>query len=386
MPFLILNISYRLYHHLRLIVAIVKDAFMFNFAYIVTQLLSIFAGLLGISFIVVFHEFGHYLFCKLFKVHTPTFSIGIGKILYSKKIGDTNFCISAGPIGGYVEVSSEQGENGSLGFNQIPYYQKVLIMLGGIGFNFILSYLIFVGLFFSGMPENAAGPYEPATTKIAQVIPGSLNEAVLQPGDEIVSLDHHPLNADMTRARKIIAAHVDANLIQIHAQIARAGLTQEVELNLKGKCIAPAFGKQLEISMQTKPGLSLGKSITMASQALMFYLHAIIASLKDVVQAKTVKGFVGPLMAVAASSKSVQKGAASLFFLLAIISLNLGFMNLLPLPIFDGGQFVIFTTEALLRRQLSEQVRHWIGISSWVLAIGLLVIFTIRDFYVLIWH
>ena len=59
-------------------------------------------------------------------------------------------------------------------------------------------------------------------------------------------------------------------------------------------------------------------------------------------------------------------------------------MNLLPLPIFDGGQFVIFTIEAILRRQLSEKIRNWIGLSSWVLAIGLLVIFTIKDLHHLI--
>src|SRR4029077_10748664 len=99
---------------------------------------------------------------------------------------------------------------------------------------------------------------------------------------------------------------------------------------------------------------------------------------------KTTEGFVGPLRAVAASSKSAQKGLSNLLFFLAIISINLGFINLLPLPIFDGGQFVIFTIEAIIRRQLSERIRHWIAVSSWVLAIGLLVIFTIRDAHALI--
>ena len=128
---------------------------MLAIAQILSQFYSIFLSLIGISFIIVFHEFGHYIFCKLFNVYTPTFSIGIGKILYSKKIGDTNFCISAGPIGGYVEVASESGINGSVGFNQIPYYQKVLIMLGGISFNFILAYFIFIALFFYRHARNS---------------------------------------------------------------------------------------------------------------------------------------------------------------------------------------------------------------------------------------
>jgi regulator of sigma E protease len=359
---------------------------MLPIASILTQLLSISASLIGISFIIVFHEFGHYIFCKIFNVYTPTFSIGIGKILYSKKIGDTNFCISAGPIGGYVEVASESGINGSVGFNKIPYYQKVLIMLGGIFFNFLLTYLIFVGLFFTGMPDSAAGPYEPSTVQIAKVEPNSFNELHLQAGDELLALNHQKLNGNLTIARKIIAQSVTADETSISAEILRNGSHHHTTLTLKGKSTPPSFSKQLEISMVAKPGLPLAQSIVMAYTAVHFYLHAIASGLKEMVSARSAHGFVGPVMAVAASSKSAQKGASSLLFLLAIISINLGFMNLLPLPIFDGGQFVIFTTETLMRRELSERIRHLIGVSSWVLAIGLLVIFTIRDLYTLIWH
>ena len=359
---------------------------MLPIASILTQISSIMASLIGISFIIVFHEFGHYIFCKIFNVYTPTFSIGIGKILYSKKIGDTNFCVSAGPIGGYVEVASESGINGSVGFNQIPYYQKVLIMLGGIFFNFLLTYLIFVGLFFTGMPDSAAGPYEPSSTKIAQILPNSINASHLQPGDELLALNHEKLDGNLAIARKIITTQIMTEATSISAEILRDGNHHHVTLALKGKTTPPSFSKQLEISMVAKPGLSCAQSIVMAYKAVNFYLHAIASGLKEMIHARSAHGFVGPLMAVAASSKSAQKGASSLLFLLAIISINLGFMNLLPLPIFDGGQFVIFTTETIMRRELSERIRHLIGVSSWVLAIGLLVIFTIRDLYTLIWH
>jgi regulator of sigma E protease len=359
---------------------------MLAIAQILSQFYSIFLSLIGISFIIVFHEFGHYIFCKLFNVYTPTFSIGIGKILYSKKIGDTNFCISAGPIGGYVEVASESGINGSVGFNQIPYYQKVLIMLGGITFNFILAYLIFVALFFTGMPETAVGPYEAATTKIAQILPNSINASILQPQDILISVNHQNLDGNVTIARKIITEQVAANTTKLPAQINHDGNTCDVTLNLMGKTAPVSLGKQLQISLQPKAPLGLLASVGMAYTATNFYLHAIIKGLKEMISARTTQGFVGPLMAIAASSKSAQKGFSSLLFLLAIISINLGFMNLLPLPIFDGGQFVIFTTEAIMRRQLSERIRHWIAVSSWALAIGLLVIFTIRDLYTLLWH
>lgn len=348
---------------------------------------SIFASVIGISFIVVFHEFGHYIFCKIFNVYTPTFSIGMGKVLCSKKIGDTNFCISAAPIGGYVEVASESGINGSLGFNQIPYYQKVLIMLGGISFNFILTYFIFVGLFFTGMPETAAGPYEPCTVQIAKVEPNSINANVLHAGDILLEINNQPLNRNLSIARKIIAEAVKNGQTSVTYKSVQINNDNRDfhsgTLHLKGASTPASFSKQLEISMVTQPGLPLFESFIMAYKAVDFYLRAIATGLKEMIHARSAHGFVGPLMAVSASAKSAQKGASSLLFLLAIISINLGFMNLLPLPIFDGGQFVIFTIEALMRRELSERIRHYIGLSSWVLAIGLLVIFTIRDLYTL---
>lgn len=350
---------------------------------ILAQLTAIAASLFGISFIVVFHEFGHYVFCKLFNIYTPTFSIGIGKILYSKKIGDTDFCISAGPIGGYVEIASQEGQNGSLGFNQIPYWKKVLIMLGGIFCNFLLSYLLFVGLFWTGMPENAVGAYEPCTTTIKAVTATSANVQNLQPNDELISLNNQPIHHDLKIARKIIMDHACAQS-QMSAQITRNGQIQDITLTLSGKNTPLSITNQLGVSFELKPALSFTESVKQAYYATVFYTQAVIAGLKNMFQARTTQGFVGPVMAVAASSKSAQKGISYLIFFFAIISINLGFMNLLPLPIFDGGQFVIFTIEAICRRQLSEHIRNIIGISSWVMAIGLLVLFTIQDLKALI--
>jgi regulator of sigma E protease len=345
---------------------------------LILKLGAIIASLLGISFVIVFHEFGHYLFCKLFRVYTPTFSIGMGKVLFSKKIGDTNFCISAAPIGGYVEVATEEGINGSYGFNQISYWKKVLIMLGGIFCNFLLTYLIFVALFWTRMPDNAVGYYEPCTTKINSFQEGSLNSSQLQKEDILLTINHLPIENNLMVARKIVAQSYQ-KLEQIPAQVLRNGETVNITLTMQGAKASPSLTGQLGVSFECKPPLPLIESLKIAYCSVIFYTCAIMDGLKKIFATKTTQGFVGPLMAVAASSKSAQKGLASLLFFLAIISINLGFMNLLPLPIFDGGQFVIFTVEALLRRQLSERIRHWIGMSSWVLAIGLLVVFTIKD-------
>ena len=122
------------------------------------------AGLIGINFVVGIHEFGHFLFCKFFKIRTPTFSFGFGPYLASKKIGDTTFALSSIPLGGYVEIagSAEMGQGdqkeahardtGSFAIK--PYWQKLLVMIGGIVFNLIFAYAALIFLFMIGLPKT----------------------------------------------------------------------------------------------------------------------------------------------------------------------------------------------------------------------------------------
>lgn len=343
---------------------------------------SIIASLLGITAIIIFHEFGHFIFCKLFNVYTPTFSIGMGNILYSKQIGQTKFCLSAAPIGGYVEIATDKGIKGTLGFDEIPYYQKVLIMLGGILCNFLLTYLIFFGLFFTGMPESGM-PYETNTTNIQQVKPSSINAIHLQSSDEILAINNIDTNKDASVIKKQLIHAIKSGEKQILASIQRNGQHISTQLNISTNQ-PHTLSNMLDASFEKKPALGLIASLQEAYKTTTYCLSAIIQGLKGLMSSQPTKGFVGPIMAVAISSKSAQKGLSHLLLLLAIISINLGFMNLLPLPIFDGGQFVMFTIESITRKKLSEKVRNIIGISSWVFALSLMIIFSLKDIYALV--
>lgn len=354
-----------------------------------SSLLSISSSLLGITFIVVFHEFGHFLFAKLFKVYTPTFSIGIGKKLISKKIGDTDFCISAGPIGGYVEIATENDKNGKLGFNSIPYWQKFLITMGGIFFNIILTYLIFSLIFFVGAPESPMLPYNRNINKIESISKNSINHGVLQAGDIFVSVNKTEINDDTQLLFKTIA---EASLSsegqeheQLHqAKVLRDGKAKRVSLKTNAYNAKYFSLKQyLGINLEKKAPLSIGASFKQAYLVTIMYANAIGRSLKAMTSGKKLDGFSGPIMAIAVGSKGAKKGFNHLLLLLAIISINLAIMNLLPLPIFDGGQIVIFTIETFLGRPLSEKVQNMIGTGSWIFVVGLLAIFSLKDIYTL---
>ena len=354
-----------------------------NIPHIASILCSITLSLIGITSIIVFHEFGHFIFCKLFKVYTPTFSIGIGKKLYTKLIGDTQFCISAGPLGGYVEIATE-ATNGKNGFNSISYFKKCLIMLGGISFNMIFAYIIFSLLFFIGMPDSAFMPYENTTPTVKIIDDTSINYHQLMAGDTIISINDHAIHNKSELIKEAANKAISEDQTQMHAIINRDNQEQAITLQLNPDKKPMLIEQRLELSFTRKAPLNLIASVSNGITLTHFYIKAIFESLKGLVAAKNTQGLAGPIMTLASSTKIAQKGFKSLLIFLAIISINLGIMNLLPLPIFDGGQFVIFTIETILRREMSDSIKEKIGMFSWFLILGLMIIFSIKDIYILV--
>ena len=135
-----------------------------NVTQIFQQLFFILLGILGMGFLIGFHELGHFLFAKLFKIRIPSFSLGFGPRLLTKKIGETEFCLSAIPFGGYVEIAGAaevgQGDQKEAfatdegSFAAKPFYQKLCVMLGGIVFNLAFAYFTMTLLFMTGIPKT----------------------------------------------------------------------------------------------------------------------------------------------------------------------------------------------------------------------------------------
>jgi len=184
------------------------------------KLLISFVGIIGLSFLIGLHELGHFLFCKLFRVHTPSFSIGFGPHLISKKIGDTEFSLSAIPIGGYVEIAgiAEVGQGkqkeahryDKYSFATKPYYQKLLIMSGGIIFNVLFTYFVLCLLFALGLPKTEMLYPINAKSVIEMVAKGSAAEkAGLQTGDRILKINQIDIqeNENVENLIKEIQAH-----------------------------------------------------------------------------------------------------------------------------------------------------------------------------------
>jgi regulator of sigma E protease len=365
-----------------------------SFTFIAQNFFFILAGLIGINFVVGFHELGHFLFCKLFNIKTPTFSLGFGPVLASKKMGTTNFALSAIPLGGYVEIAGAaevgQGEQkhahdtSNDSFARKPYYQKLLVMLGGILFNLIFAYLALIGFYWFGLPKSEflyPRNAQPVINKIQENSPAA--QAQLQIGDRILAINDTQINENALKAYKTIAGMPGQPAT---LKIQRDGQEIDVPVSLEAKQLNGSEVGSLGVAFEitgTQPASLLNAIKEGINMTNAYILNTAIA-IKNIFAKRDVSKMGGPLMVITETVKAAGHSLPVFLFFLAIISINLAVFNLLPLPILDGGQILFYTIEAIIRRPLPIKIREYIHIGSWVLILGLMLYLSAQDIYKII--
>lgn len=349
------------------------------------HLFSILLGILGIGFLIGFHELGHFLFAKLFKVRVPSFSLGFGPRLLTKKIGETEFCLSAIPFGGYVELAGAaevgQGEQKEAfaidegSFAVKPFYQKLFVMLGGILFNFMFAYAAMILLFMTGIPK---------TPHISQPIISAIHQQSaaanggLHIGDRIISINEQPIGHNIQKIQQIIQPLA---LKQATIVVERDGqqFTKTVVIGSKEsqKIAEPVGVLGVEFDYLPTPAHSFKDAFALGVATCNKWIK------------ETVNGFLqlrrnigqvgGPIMIIAMTTKSSTQGFQIYLLLLALISINLAVLNLIPLPILDGGQILFYSIEALIGRPIPHRIREYIHIGTAILFMILFIYLTIND-------
>lgn len=343
------------------------------------SLYYIFTGILGIGFLIGFHELGHFFFAKVFGVSTPSFALGFGPALYEKKIGETVFRISAIPLGGYVEIAGAaevgQGEQQQAGrrdqysFAVKPYYQKMLIMFGGILFNLMFAYLAFILLFSLGAPK--------ATTTIGSIEPESpAMKAGLQPGDSLTTFNNEPILNNLagllTKIQAYAGKEVTLGIVRDHTTLSLPVTVGSLGEN-KGKLGISSFRSE------DQPAQPIGQSIMSGISKTNQMIKDTISGFVSLFKLRNTASMGGPLMIISQITQSAQRGFKPWLFLLIIISVNLAILNLIPLPILDGGQILFYTIEAIAGRPLPEKIRMAIHYISWFLILLLLLYLSVKD-------
>ncbi len=322
-----------------------------------------------ISFVIVLgvlifaHEFGHFLLAKLMGVGVEKFSLGFGPKIVGKKIGMTEYMISSIPLGGYVKMVGEEPDTKlddsliPLSFSHKGLLKRSLIVLAGPAFNLLLSVVIFFVFFqVAGLPIM-----KPEVGEVQEGMPAY--ESGMRAGDSIVSINGTPVS----RWDELASLIKQSGGRPLQIEILRDN--ERISLRITPKLVSSQnlFGEQTEkylIGITASGAFSVERLNPFQAVAEGVYQTWQIAKLTVVAIGKVISGTVsaktlaGPIMIAQLAGQQAKAGIINLIFFIALLSVNLGIINLLPIPVLDGGHLMFFIIEAITRKPVNIKMRE----------------------------
>lgn len=344
--------------------------------------MGIVVALLVLSVLIFFHELGHFTAARLFGVQVDVFSIGFGKKLYSKMIGKTEWSLSAIPLGGYVKMKGQDDTDPTaVSYDEDSYnvkkpWQRIIILLAGPFANFLLAFLLYFAIANMGVPKLL--PYVGEVGKETPALKAGLIKE-----DKIIQVNGNNIRFWEDIGEKINGDQGDITLIvERGKQLITLQLTPKVieDKNIFGEKITrriigiSPLGKQTTVYFGFIDGLDYAWNET--KKASLLIIESVEKLITGVVGADKLGGIITIVDVTAEASAA---GVLALFFFTALISVNLGVLNLLPIPALDGGHIMFNLYEMLTGRTASEQVMTYITLVGWAILISLMMLGLYND-------
>lgn len=336
--------------------------------------LTVIALLIVLGAVVFVHELGHFLAARWAGVRVNTFSIGFGPALikWHDRRG-TMWKIAALPLGGYVSIYGQEDMFDRKKYNELPAdkkkghylsapaWKQFIIIAAGVTMNFLLAWLIYSSLFFF-RPKNEQLPV------VGQVIQESIAfKAGVKPGDVILRIDDEKItNWGELIIAKELASNRDANVV-----IVRGEKLVQVQLSPAERWGLIADGSKTELR---KKGFF--SALYSGARETYHQSKTLLVVLKQIVTGERSSKQLGSFITIAeVSGKAMAMGFFALLSIIALLSVNLGVINLLPLPVLDGGYLLILIIEGITRRKLGGRGMEYAIAAGWLL-IGALFLLT----------
>lgn len=314
--------------------------------------------LLGVLIFV--HEFGHFIVAKAVGVKALKFSLGFPPAMISRKWGETEYVIAWVPLGGYVKLLGEDPdseeelapEDMNRTLSGKPVLAKMAVVAAGPVFNILLAVLLFSGAYIAGRPV--------VVSEVGEVVDdGRAKAAGVQSGDRIMAIDGEKVWRwdDM---RRLIQTKPEQEII---LTVQRQGEQIKIPVKPKESERKDVFGNPVGLIGVAPSGktvrLGVLGSFNEGIRYTYFLTKLIIETLVKLVTGDiSAKALSGPITIVQASGESLKAGYAPFVFVIAFISINLAIINLLPIPILDGGHLLFYLIEAIIQRPVEGRIRE----------------------------
>lgn len=304
--------------------------------------MTLISAIFVFGLLVLVHEFGHFITAKLTGMRVDEFAIGFGPKLFSKKYGETKYSLRAIPLGGFNDIAGmDPSDNpaGERGFCEKPVFSRMLVILAGSLMNFVLPVVLFFAIF------ATVGIGKPATEPIiGGVMAGmSAERAGLQVGDKILTVDGEKVATWQEMLDKVKSFEPNTAI----------ALTYERNAQVEATTVTPQFdekSKRTLIGIQSQinyEAVTIPEALQMAVGHTKEILFMMLNALAELFQKPSEAELSGPIGIAQMAGQAAETGLIPLLNFAALLSLNLGIINLLPIPALDGGHFVGLAIEAV---------------------------------------
>lgn len=371
-------------------------------------IITILAALLVFSAVIAIHEFGHFAVAKLCGIQVNEFSIGMGPVLWKKNHKGTQYSLRALPVGGFVALEGEESPESQqaeaardarednfssskhdlnifstesdgevqekptgIPLNEAPVWQRALVMVAGAVMNFVLGFVVLVILI--------AAQNEPITSKTIYAIQdGALcGQTGLQAGDKVLAVNGrrcfvaNDILYELVRTRSYSA---DFTVLRDGQKVQLPGVQFDTWQDEQGEThMSIGFSVY---GLEKTPGNVLRE----AGNSVLYYGRIVFTSLIDLLRGReSINNLSGPVGIVSAIGQAARYGWQDLLELLALITVNLGILNLLPFPALDGGKVVFLVIEGVTGHAVPEKLQSVLTLATFGLLFGLMLFATYND-------
>lgn len=344
---------------------------------------SVIAVILVLGALIFFHELGHFSVAKSLGIGVRTFSLGFGKKLFGFVYNRTEYRVSAVPLGGYVQLVGEApGQElppdfkEEESFSRRPASQRLLVVSAGPVFNFLLAWVIYVGIFFVVGQTMLA----PVVGEVEEGSPAA--RAGIQAGDTIKTIDGDRIEQWGELAQYIRGSAGE----EFTVEVSREGEIHSIEVSPEIRSTENIFGEEVQMALigvqasgeRIERDLGpLEATVAAAEQTGRIIYLTVVGIGKLIERAIPLETLGGPILIAQLVGEQAQEGLVDVLGLAALISINLGIINLLPIPVLDGGHIIFNTLEMIRRKPLDpkwQDIAMRIGLSL-IIALMILVIY-----------
>lgn len=343
----------------------------------IINVLYILLALVMLGIIVTVHEFGHYLVGRLCGIGITEFSVGFGPRLLGWERKGIQYSLRAVPLGGYCQFVGEDAlSDNPRAMNNQPVWKRFLTVLAGPLMNFVLAFLvcaIMLNAFFIGESY-------PIVNEVVSDMPAET--AGLQAGDRILSVNDVELTEDTEGVNLMVSTIQNGDLTQPIDLVIQRG-DEQLEMSLQAVPVVDETTQttnwQIGIVFESRT-YTFGESLSEAGIFMVDTTRLMLESLKNLVfKGEGLQDTAGPVGIITLVSQRARDGLYMVLYLMFFISLNLGIMNLLPLPALDGGRLVFLIVEGIRRKPVPPEKEGMVHAIGLIALFGLLILLTFND-------